>query len=234
MKKGGHDVAEASIRDRRRRSFEQLAWFFEHADHVGHLRQLRRRAETGRRQDRRRPDRLRPADRGAPGGAGTSGAGSARHRRGRGRSAKGARPRRRRRRRRGRRPKPAPPAPRPRPPSDRTGPRSAVPAGWKTYQNARFGCSVRYPGDLLRPLPEADDGDGRHVQALHGHADVMLGELPRQHALASLAHQAAQGCVGGRRRATGWSATRLPALHGASCLGPAARCATPRRCAART
>lgn len=31
---GGHDVAEASIRDRRRRSFDQLAWFFEHADHV--------------------------------------------------------------------------------------------------------------------------------------------------------------------------------------------------------
>jgi len=34
VKKGGHDVAEASVRDRRRRSFEQLAWFFEHADHV--------------------------------------------------------------------------------------------------------------------------------------------------------------------------------------------------------
>jgi predicted ABC-type ATPase len=34
VKKGGHDVAEASIRDRRRRSFVELAWFFEHADHV--------------------------------------------------------------------------------------------------------------------------------------------------------------------------------------------------------
>ena len=34
VKKGGHNVAEASIRDRRRRSFEQLTWFFEHADHV--------------------------------------------------------------------------------------------------------------------------------------------------------------------------------------------------------
>jgi predicted ABC-type ATPase len=32
--KGGHDVAEASIRDRRRRSFNELAWFFEHADHA--------------------------------------------------------------------------------------------------------------------------------------------------------------------------------------------------------
>jgi predicted ABC-type ATPase len=34
VKKGGHDVAEASIRDRRRRSFGELTWFFEHADHV--------------------------------------------------------------------------------------------------------------------------------------------------------------------------------------------------------
>jgi predicted ABC-type ATPase len=34
VKKGGHNVAEPSIRDRRRRSFEQLTWFFEHADHV--------------------------------------------------------------------------------------------------------------------------------------------------------------------------------------------------------
>ncbi len=34
VSKGGHDVAEASIRDRRRRSFEQLSWFFEHADQV--------------------------------------------------------------------------------------------------------------------------------------------------------------------------------------------------------
>jgi predicted ABC-type ATPase len=32
--KGGHDVAEASIRDRRRRSFEQLGWFFREADHA--------------------------------------------------------------------------------------------------------------------------------------------------------------------------------------------------------
>ncbi len=31
---GGHDVPEASIRARRERSFEQLSWFFEHADEV--------------------------------------------------------------------------------------------------------------------------------------------------------------------------------------------------------
>jgi predicted ABC-type ATPase len=34
VKKGGHNVAEASIRDRRRRSFGELTWFFEHADHA--------------------------------------------------------------------------------------------------------------------------------------------------------------------------------------------------------
>ena len=31
---GGHDVPEASIRGRRERSFQQLSWFFEHADQV--------------------------------------------------------------------------------------------------------------------------------------------------------------------------------------------------------
>ncbi len=31
---GGHDVPEASIRSRRERSFQQLGWFFQHADEV--------------------------------------------------------------------------------------------------------------------------------------------------------------------------------------------------------
>ena len=76
---------------------------------------------------------------------------------------------------------------------------AAVPAGWKTYQNARFGYSVRYPGDLLQPLPEADDGDGRHFQALHGHADVAVwASYGADDTLGSLADEAAQGCIGGR------------------------------------
>lgn len=76
---------------------------------------------------------------------------------------------------------------------------AAVPAGWKTYQNARFGYSVRYPGDLLRPLPEADNGDGRHFQPLHGHADVAVwASYSADDTLGSLADQAAQGCTGGR------------------------------------
>jgi hypothetical protein len=71
--------------------------------------------------------------------------------------------------------------------------------GWKTYQNARFGYSVRYPGDLLRPLPEADDGDGRHFQPLHGHADIAVwASYSADDTLDSLADQAAQDCTGGR------------------------------------
>ena len=34
VESGGHDVPEASIRGRRERSFQQLSWFFEHADEV--------------------------------------------------------------------------------------------------------------------------------------------------------------------------------------------------------
>jgi hypothetical protein len=76
---------------------------------------------------------------------------------------------------------------------------AAVPAGWKTYQNARFGYSVRYPGDLLRPLPEADDGDGRHFQPVHGHADVAVwASYGADDTLRALADEAAQGCIGGR------------------------------------
>ena len=108
VKKGGHDVAEASIRDRRRRSFEQLAWFFEHADHVdiydnsaaepkqvvtktaGDLTVYGPLVRSSSRRWSRRRRACEPSSR--PEGA----------------SAKRARrPRRRRRRRRGRRAKPA-------------------------------------------------------------------------------------------------------------------------------
>lgn len=32
---------------------------------------------------------------------------------------------------------------------------------WRTYVNARFGYSLCYPADLLRPQRESDNGDGR-------------------------------------------------------------------------
>ena len=40
------------------------------------------------------------------------------------------------------------------------------------YNNARFGYHVSFPRSLLKPLPEADNGDGRHFKPLEGHADV--------------------------------------------------------------
>ncbi|QSR17443.1 hypothetical protein CA833_09650 [Novosphingobium sp. KA1] len=39
---------------------------------------------------------------------------------------------------------------------------------WQTYGNARFGYSVCYPADLLRPQREADNGDGRVFVGPHG------------------------------------------------------------------
>ena len=40
-------------------------------------------------------------------------------------------------------------------------------AGWKRYDNARFGYSVCYPPELV-PQREADDGDGREFKSRDG------------------------------------------------------------------
>jgi hypothetical protein len=43
-----------------------------------------------------------------------------------------------------------------------SGASSASPAHrWSTYANTRFGYTLCYPADLLRPQPESDNGDGR-------------------------------------------------------------------------
>jgi hypothetical protein len=98
---------------------------------------------------------------------------------------------------------------------------AAVPVGWKTYQNARFGYSLRYPGDLLQPLPEADDGDGRHFQALRGHADVAVwASYGADDTLGALADEAAQGCVGGRASYRVVRDKPVPPFMALSCLKP--------------
>jgi hypothetical protein len=100
-------------------------------------------------------------------------------------------------------------------------PAPVVPVAWKTYQNARFGYSVRYPGDLLRPLPEADDGDGRHFQPLSGHADVAVwASYGADDALGALADEAAQGCVGGRASYRVVRDKAVPPFMSLSCLKP--------------
>lgn len=39
---------------------------------------------------------------------------------------------------------------------------------WNVYDNARFGYSLCYPGDLLTAQPEADNGDGRKFTGKSG------------------------------------------------------------------
>ena len=49
-----------------------------------------------------------------------------------------------------------------------------APLPMKDYSNVRFGYHVSYPLSLLKPLPEADDGDGRVFQPANGHADIRV------------------------------------------------------------
>ena len=50
----------------------------------------------------------------------------------------------------------------------------AVAAEIDTYSNARYGYSVSYPRDLLSPLPEAENGDGRIFKAKMGTAEFRV------------------------------------------------------------
>lgn len=44
----------------------------------------------------------------------------------------------------------------------------AAPLRYQTYQNARFGYSIPYPAGLVKPQPEADNGDGRRFVSADG------------------------------------------------------------------
>jgi hypothetical protein len=44
----------------------------------------------------------------------------------------------------------------------------AAPLKYQTYQNARFGYSIPYPAALVKPHPEADNGDGRRFVSPDG------------------------------------------------------------------
>jgi hypothetical protein len=85
--------------------------------------------------------------------------------------------------------------PGPRRPSPRRGPASAASAlavaaalalptqggaqaPERTYCNARFAYCVQYPGGLLRPLPEADNGDGRAFRARDPRVRVLVFGAP--------------------------------------------------------
>lgn len=97
----------------------------------------------------------------------------------------------------------------------------AAPAGWNTYHNARFGYSVLYPGDLLAPLPEADNGDGRHFQPRPGHADVAVwAGYANGQTLAGLAAEAERDCAGGRASYKVVRTQKRPPFMALSCAKP--------------
>jgi hypothetical protein len=50
----------------------------------------------------------------------------------------------------------------------------AAPALADGYTNARFGYTLTYPARTFTPQPEPDNGDGRHLKALSGEADLAV------------------------------------------------------------
>ena len=97
-------------------------------------------------------------------------------------------------------------------------PSLAAPLGWQTYQNARFGYSIAFPGDLLAPEPEADNGDGRHFQARRGHVDVAVwASYANGRTLASLADEAEHDCAPGHPVYRVVRPTKRPPFMALSC-----------------
>ena len=97
----------------------------------------------------------------------------------------------------------------------------AAPAGWQTYHNARFGYSVLYPEGLLAPLPEADNGDGRHFQPRRGHADVAVwAAYANGDTLVGLATETERDCAGGRASYKVVRTGKRPPFMALSCAKP--------------
>lgn len=51
---------------------------------------------------------------------------------------------------------------------------SAQTPTYKTYTNARFGYSISYPANLLKPQGEAENGDGQAFHAGDGRAEMRV------------------------------------------------------------
>ena len=45
---------------------------------------------------------------------------------------------------------------------------------YKTYHNARFGYSIAYPGDILHPQGESDNGDGQKLVSKNAEASLLV------------------------------------------------------------
>ncbi|RAK65800.1 hypothetical protein DLM85_13865 [Hymenobacter edaphi] len=63
----------------------------------------------------------------------------------------------------------------------------APPVDYHTYRNARFGYSIPYPAALVRPQPEAPNGDGRRFVSADGATTLTV--YGSHNALDHTAHQ---------------------------------------------
>lgn len=45
---------------------------------------------------------------------------------------------------------------------------------FKQYVNARYGYSISYPADILRPQGESDNGDGQKFLSIDGDAELLV------------------------------------------------------------
>lgn len=82
-------------------------------------------------------------------------------------------------------------------------------APWPTYVNARFGYQICYPAKVLRPQPEADNGDGRRFTGAGGAELLVFGQFNvNDSRLADWAAEGAQAYTGKRGRITYRAARR--------------------------
>ena len=72
--------------------------------------------------------------------------------------------------------------------------------GMATYRNPRFGYSLDYPVELLRPETDAPNGDGRYFSALRGNADMAAwGDINfKRQTAAQIENEYQQSCTKGR------------------------------------
>lgn len=90
---------------------------------------------------------------------------------------------------------------------------------WKTYHNGRFGYSVSYPPSQLRPLREADNGDGREFRPLRGGAKVTVwASYSADQSLDELASEAEKSCLGNHASYKVVRNNKLPPFMALSCL----------------
>ena len=90
---------------------------------------------------------------------------------------------------------------------------------WRTYQEAQFGYSGKYPSDLLGPMPELLNGGGRHFRAKDESADVSIwADLATGQTLAGVAARAEQDCLGGQATDKAIRATESPPFMTLSCM----------------